>query len=368
MNNLISTVFFLVLSYAVSCSGGQERTIADRAGQGAATAGREKLTDMVGLSEPVDGKIIRTGDQLVIKTEALDGTGLPDSVVVSYNGKRAGSIVRPGNEMTVTGALINTTGKRALKLTPFRDGKAGRSITRFVTVMSDVEPLTWKYRVIRSYPHDKEAYTQGFFYHKGYFYEGTGQETRSSLREVEPETGRIRRQLNLSSNLFGEGITMVGDLIYQVTWQNKVGFVYRMDSFTQLRKIYYQTEGWGLTTAGDRIIMSDGTNNLYFIEPEMFTTVSQIEVYDNSEAIDSLNELEFVEGEIWANIWLTDKIARIDPASGRVLGYIDLTGLLVKDQRDKPGELNGIAYDPATKRIFVTGKNWPLVFEIGLTK
>jgi len=364
MNNVIGSVFFLFLTYSVSCSGGRPGPEGDTLP--VASAG-VKVPDLVNLTGPADGFNIKTGDEIPVSISSLEGIPQPDSVQVYFNGKKAGTILSPVMTLTVQGSFTGATGKKALKITPYAGGKAGRSITRFVTVMSDIVPPVWRYRIVKTLPHDMGAYTQGLFYHNGLFYEGTGQETRSSLREVEPETGKILRQLNLGANLFGEGITLLDDMIFQVTWQNKVGFVYRRDSFEQVKKVYYQTEGWGLTTIDGKIVMSDGSNILYYIEPEMFTVVSQVEVYDNTEAVDSLNELEYIDGEIWANIWLTDRIARIDPLSGKVLGYIDLTGLL-QQKGGNPGELNGIAYDPDGKRVFVTGKNWPSLFEIELLR
>jgi glutamine cyclotransferase len=226
-----------------------------------------------------------------------------------------------------------------------------------------------KYRVINTYPHDRDAFTQGLFYDAGVLYEGTGQETGSSLREVELTTGKVLRQLNLEPPLFGEGITLFGDRIYQVTWRSKVGFVYEKATFRQINRIYYQSEGWGLTTMNDRIVMSDGTNVLRIMDPEMFTVVSRLEVYDNEKKAGQLNELEYIDGEIWANMWMTDLIARIDPVSGRIIGYIDLKGILKDPETDTSVDvLNGIAYDREGNRIFVTGKNWPKLFEIKITE
>ncbi len=219
--------------------------------------------------------------------------------------------------------------------------------------------------MIHSYPHDSEAFTQGLVYDGGSLFEGTGQKAGSSLREVELATGKIIRQLNLDASLFGEGITIFRDRIYQVTWEEKVGFIYDKSSFKVINKIFYQTEGWGLTTIGDKIAMSDGTNIISFYEPETFTAVSKIEVYDNKKKVDNLNELEYINGEIWANIWMSDLIARIDPLSGKVLSYVDLKGILPDSKRDADTDvLNGIAFDSQKGRIFVTGKKWPLLFEI----
>ena len=236
-------------------------------------------------------------------------------------------------------------------------------------IYSDIVPKRNGYRVVNTYPHDRQAFTEGLFYNIGLLYESTGTETASTLREVELKTGKITRQLNLESTLFGEGIALYKDRIYQVTYRNKVGFIYDRSTFNVINKIYYATEGWGMTTFDDKIIMSDGTNVLYFYEPEMFTVISRIEVYDNEKKVDQLNELEYINGEIWANIWMTDLIARIDPATGKVLAYIDLQGLLPKSERQPDTDvLNGIAYDKDSGRIFVTGKMWPKLYEIKLTE
>ena len=175
---------------------------------------------------------------------------------------------------------------------------------------------------------------KGLVYDNGVMFEGTGQKTGSSLREVELQTGKVIRQHNLDASLFGEGIALYRDRIYQVTWENKVGFIYDKATFNVINKIYYSTQGWGLTTMNDKIVMSDGSNILGFYEPDMFTMVSRIEVYDNEKKVDSLNELEYINGEIWANIWMSDLIARIDPVSGKVLAYINLTGILPESDRN----------------------------------
>jgi glutamine cyclotransferase len=202
-------------------------------------------------------------------------------------------------------------------------------------------------------------------YENGLFYEGTGQVGTSYLRKVDPETGKVLFQLNLEPPFFGEGIAILGDRIFQLTWESKVGFVYDKSTMKQINKIYYQTEGWGLTTIGNKLIMSDGTNCLYFMDPDQFSIISRIEVYDNEKKVDKLNELEYINGEIWANIWQTDLIARIDPSSGKVIAYIDMKGILSDPETDtNVNVLNGIAYDKDGKRIFVTGKNWPKLFEI----
>jgi len=227
-------------------------------------------------------------------------------------------------------------------------------------------PSTFGYRVVNEYPHDRHAFTEGLAYVDGVLYEGTGLNGESTLRRVDLETGEVLQAVGLSKEYFGEGIAVLGDRIYQLTWKNGVCVVLNRDTFELEKALTYETEGWGLTTDGDRLIMSDGTNRLYIRDPETFEELDTIDVYDGARAIWNLNELEVVDGEIWANVWQTDRIARVDPETGQVTGWIDLTGLLTEKDREKhPVDvLNGIAYDPETDRLFVTGKLWPKLFEI----
>jgi len=226
------------------------------------------------------------------------------------------------------------------------------------------EPILYTYRVANSFPHDPGAFTQGLAFADGELYEGTGERGHSSVRRVELETGRVLQKHDLADRYFGEGITLLGDRLIQLTWQSKVGFVYARDSFELLETFKYPTDGWGLTHDGRRLIMSDGTANLYLLDPESFLEVGRLEVRDGGAPVRGLNELEFVDGEIFANILGSDRIARIAPASGQVLGWIDLTGLLAAEERAGANVLNGIAHDPKRGRLFVTGKRWPRLFEI----
>jgi glutamine cyclotransferase len=232
---------------------------------------------------------------------------------------------------------------------------------------------TYGYRVLKSYPHDSAAFTQGLIYADGQLYEGTGLEGRSSLRLVELETGAILKYRDLDPSYFGEGIALFGDKLYQLTWQNGIGLIYDRASFEQVGSWRYPPagrslprEGWGLTTDGQQLIMSDGTANLYFLDPQTLAVSRQVEVRDTSGPVLRLNELEYIDGAVYANIWQTDRLVRIDPQSGQVSAYIDLSGLLSAAERQGADVLNGIAYDPAGKRLFVTGKLWPKLFEIEL--
>ena len=224
------------------------------------------------------------------------------------------------------------------------------------------------YQIINTWPHDPEAFTQGLVYLKGIFLESTGLNGRSSLRKVDVQSGRVRQELKLGSEYFGEGMAVLGSRIFQLTWQNHVGFVYDLDRFTKVREFAYSGEGWGLTTDGESLIMSDGTNALKFLDPETGQVRRTIHVYNaEGKPQTQLNELEFIEGEIFANVWQTPYVVRIDPKDGTLLGVIDFTGLLSPgDYGPTTDVLNGIAYDAASHRIFVTGKNWPKLFEVQL--
>jgi glutamine cyclotransferase len=225
----------------------------------------------------------------------------------------------------------------------------------------------YTYRVVKTYPHDRAAFTQGLVFEEGLLYEGTGLRGRSTLRLVELDTGEVLKRYSLPAQLFGEGVTVYGDKIFQLTWQSHVGFVYDKDSFELLQDFEYPTEGWGITHDGQRLIMSDGTSTLHFLDPETLEEIGQIEVYDQNGPVTMLNELEYIHGKVYANVWKTDHIVMIDPQTGQVTGLIDLTGLLSAGDRVPPVDvLNGIAFDAASERLFVTGKLWPKIFEIEL--
>ena len=365
---IISFSILLIIIWTFSCSGRPGR-LSSKDKEKVSQIIAEEAPSLFKMIEPIENEEFRLGDPVRVLIGKADNGRVPDSLAIYFDGKLAATLKADTWEYLIPSSFTSSTGRKSLKVTAFREGKSRTSITRFVIIFSDIAPARYGYKVVNSYPHDRNAFTQGLFYDNGILFEGTGQETGSSLREVELETGKIRRQHNLEASLFGEGITMFNNRIYQVTWQNKVGFVYDKETFNVTKKIFYNTEGWGLTTIENRILMSDGSNILYFYDPEVFTVVSRLEVYDNEKKVDQLNELEYINGEIWANIWQTDLIARIDPKSGKVNSYVDLKGILPEgDTEPETDVLNGIAWDNAGKRIFVTGKKWPKLFEIRITQ
>ena len=233
------------------------------------------------------------------------------------------------------------------------------------------------YEVVNTYKHDPKAFTEGLFFHNGFLYESTGEKGESELRKVEIESGKVMQKFELPADDFGEGITLFDGKIYQLTWQSRICRVFDAETFKLLKELRYQGDGWGLTNDGKNLIMTDSTHVIRFMDPETLQTVRTIPVFqENGKPLMQINELEYIKGEIWANIWHSEEpqilgkpnyMVRIDPSNGKVLGWIDLAGISPDDvDRDPENTMNGIAYDEATDRIFVTGKNWKKLFEIKL--
>jgi len=266
--------------------------------------------------------------------------------------------------MILCGALLFSAGCNAGQATSQTQSEQPEQ----AAVPSRVSNYT--YEIIKTYPHDPAAFTQGLVYYQGDLYESTGLNGSSSLRKVELATGRVLKKLDVPQQYFAEGLALFGGKLYQLTWLTQTTFVYNLDSFDQtgpVKTFSYAGEGWGLTHDGHSLIMSDGTNQIRFLDPETFQVQRTISVQENGNAVRQLNELEYIKGEVFANVWQTDRIARIDPQTGRVTGWLNLAGLLSPEDRARGVDvLNGIAYDEAGDRLFVTGKLWPKLFEIRL--
>ncbi|MFN7982909.1 MAG: glutaminyl-peptide cyclotransferase [Vicinamibacterales bacterium] len=224
------------------------------------------------------------------------------------------------------------------------------------------------YTIVHTYPHDRDAFTQGLQVVDGAFYEGTGLNGRSSIRKVKIETGEVLQKRDVPAQYFGEGITVRGNELFQLTWQSNVALVYDRSSFAPKRQFKYTGEGWGLTQDATSLIMSDGTEYLRFLDPATFAERRRVRVAVGGTPLKNLNELEYVKGEVFANVWQTDYVARIDPKTGSVNGYIDFRGLLTPREREATDVLNGVAYDEKTDRLFITGKLWPRVYEVRITR
>jgi glutamine cyclotransferase len=368
LNYSIIIILVSLVTWTISCSGRPGKVSENSS----LTGKSEEITTaqkIIKLNSPEEGSNFKAGDIVKIEFEPVNINSVPDSVKIYFNGKMLATIINKPWIFDIRSENTDKVGRASIKLIAYSGNKNPQVITRFIKILSNIVPKMYGYKVVNVYPHDKRAYTQGLLYDGGFLYEGTGIYGESDLRKVDLKSGNIVKQQKIDEKLFGEGVAILDEKIFQITWTSRVGFVYRKNTFELINKISYQTEGWGLSAFGDKLVMSDGTNVVYFIEPELFTVISSIEVYDNNMLVDGLNELEVINGEIWANIYQTDLIARIDPDTGKVLAYINLAGILPKSDREKDTDvLNGIAWDSEQNRIFVTGKRWPKLFEIRLTE
>jgi glutaminyl-peptide cyclotransferase len=290
---------------------------------------------------------------------------LPDSTLIFIDGKRVSvEILSPLS--FVRSSMFSKTGRQDLRIKICYNDSSAQTITSRVTILSDIEPASLNFRIVNRIQHDPDAYIQGLFYYKGKLYESTGLKRKSRLMKVEPATGKIIMDRHLGDEYFGEGITRWKDQIYQLTYQQKVGFVFDLESFEQIREFDLQTmEGWGLTNDDKSLIVSDGSSVLYFYDPEYFSLVDQLDVCDNRGLLTRLNELEYLDGIIWANVYGEPYLVKIDAKSGKVIAKLDLETLYPKGiTHDLDHTLNGIAYDPDRNTFFVSGKLWPVMYEI----
>jgi glutaminyl-peptide cyclotransferase len=250
---------------------------------------------------------------------------------------------------------------------PVYPSRSGETRSAVCSASKGSSTPVYGYRIVNDYPHDPGAFTQGLFFSGGFLYESTGRYGYSSVRQVELTTGKVVKSRSLPVKHFGEGLTGIKDWLIQLTWRSQLAFVYAKESLRWLRTFKYNGEGWGITENGSLLIVSDGSAKLSFRDPATFEEIRGVQVCDQGVPVMHLNELEYIQGEIFANVWHSDRIARIAPATGEVLGWVDLSGLRRSfEQHETVGVLNGIAYDPRQNRIYVTGKYWPKLFEIEL--
>ncbi len=307
-------------------------------------------------------KTIQISEPLSISVREKNGNPI-DSVQYFINGQP----VPAGQDLDISRYRL---GKQAVSATIYFDGQE-RKVNNTVYFLAAEAPKVYGYEIVNEFPHDDQAFTQGFVYHDGYFYESTGQRGSSSLRKTEIETGKVIQKIDLDRKYFGEGMTIYKGKIYQLTWQRKVGFIYDLDTFELQRTFDYgeSQEGWGLTHDNKDLIKTDGSERIWFLDPETLAEKRYIETYTNKRKAEKLNELEFVKGKIYANIWQQNSILIVDPGNGTIEAIVNLKGLQTKaGQEGEDYVLNGIAYDEENDRLFVTGKNWNKVFEIKLTE
>lgn len=309
------------------------------------------------------------GKKAAIKFEQLDGNPI-DSVHIYINNKRVNT--------TETSVTINTSdfgvGKHRVTALAFYPENS-KKVNNSIEVLAKIPPVVYTYKIVNTFPHDKNAYTQGLEFYNGFLYETTGRKGQSTLRKVALKTGEVVQKTDLDDDYFGEGMTIFNNKIYWLTWQARKGFVYDFESFKQIDEFNYNksNEGWGLTHNDTELIKTDGTNKIWFLDTKNQQEKRSIQVYTNKYPIDKLNEIELIDGKIYANKWQQNSIVIINPETGIVEGVANLNGLrdiVAKNQKLEPQDdvLNGIAYDAANKRLFVTGKHWNKLFEIELIK
>jgi glutaminyl-peptide cyclotransferase len=359
----------LLLSALVSVLSGCGRNPVNSNGKRSDTRpGQKSRPDITRIIQPENDQLFTVGDVVITLVDKVSDTVQQiDSVEFFFGGSKVHTGFGEPYRYEVNTSDL-PVGALSIRTVTWLDDSLREYHHLQVILRSDIIPENLPYQIVNTYPHDTKAYTQGLSFEDGYLYEGTGQYNESSLRKVDIKTGEPIRLTMLAGDIFGEGITIFNDRIYQLTYKSQVGFVYEKESFKRIQKVYYQNkEGWGLTHDKTNLIMSDGSNRIYYMDPEFFTEIKQLEVYDNKGPVDRLNELEYIEGKIFANIYGKEEIVIIDPETGKITGKLNMTGIL--DEADRPSRIdvfNGIAWDPAKRVLYVTGKYWPSLFEISI--
>ena len=319
------------------------------------------LKNLFSIENPTIKPILKLEESIDLVLQNKENKTI-DSVVYYINEVKIGSV--KGNEKLHFALSNQKLGNQTIKALVYFEGQ-NIDITSGFSIYASAEPKILNYKIVNTYPHDINAYTQGFEFYNGVLFEGTGQRGESTLRKTDYKTGNVIEQIKLEDKYFGEGITVLKDKIYQLTWQEKTGFVYDAKTFKLEKTFSFETEGWGITNDGEKLYMSDGTEKIYILNPETLKVEDYINVYTNGAKIEAVNELEWVNGKIWANIYQKDVIAIINPKTGAVENVINCSELKSKvTQHPEIDYFNGIAYNPVTKTYFVTGKNWDKTFEI----
>ena len=305
------------------------------------------------------------GEKVTVNIKTKVKNGEIKSIKLFYKNQ----LIKESKELDFTfeGVEINTLGNSNFRVEAVKTDGLENKRTKTIKSVSDIETKIYKYKIVNNYPHSTKYYTQGLEFYNGYIYEGTGENGTSGLFKIDVKSGKTVQSYNMPDKYFGEGITILNDKIYQLTYRAQKGFVYNLSDFALIDSFQYKsTQGWGLTNDGTNLIMSDGTQVLTWLNPKDFSVIKTIQVANNKNIINYLNELEYIDGTIYANVYTTDLIVQIDPETGRVLSQVNLKGIInmYHNQKDKIDYLNGIAYDKKNDRLFITGKLWPKLFEI----
>jgi len=319
------------------------------------------------LVNPKQDVLLTVGQKFDVCINSIKKNYLPDSIKIYIGGELTYTSKDSSLSFPIE-TLSKKVGRQDLRILIYYLKNQTQTLSGRIIILADKEPAKYNYKVLRTIPHDNTSYTQGLFYNDNYIFEGTGRTNQSKLRKINPKNGEVLKELKLDSEIFGEGITMIDKKIYQLTYQSKIGFIYNAETFELIRSFDLQTfEGWGLTDNDKSLILSDGSSKLYFYDPEYITQLGQLDVCNNKGLVTRLNELEYVDGYIWANIYGEPYIAKIDAKSGIVIGTLDLENIFPKNiEKDMDHVLNGIAYNETTQTFYITGKLWPVIYEIDI--
>jgi glutaminyl-peptide cyclotransferase len=354
-----------IFLFFTSCQNGNKLST----GQNNTKNAAEAKPDVIELIRPFSGSKFISGDKILLHVRRTCDTIRVDSIKIIAGSKYLSTL--KGIDSMIT---LNThdfkVGPLDIHTEAFTNRGRFVSSTALVTILSDIKPAEFSYKVIKTYPHSRNAYVQGLIYDNGSFYESNGEYGNSSLQKIDLLTGEVQKSISVDRSVFAEGIALYKNQIYQLSWREQTCFIYDKVTFALLRKIKYEiSQGWGLEFDGNNFLMTDGSNNIYFMDPDNFSQVDQIEVFDNLGPVDSLNELEMINGQLYANVYYKNFVVIIDLKTGKVVGKIDFSGLLPKSEYDESTNvLNGIAWNPANGHLFITGKNWPELFEVELIR
>ena len=366
-NNTPKSIFLILFViccglFQWSCDGDNNNLTNNNNDSTKITSNNTELT----IKSPKNLESLTIGQEIIVASE-IPGDLKPDSFTVTLNG-----ILKTKDILSLNFKLKTDSAKAGNNRIVISAWVKGKQFINSISIIlrSNIIPQQYSYKIIKKYPHDQKSYTQGLIYENGFIYEGTGQYGESMLIKYKLANNELTQSYNLPQDVFGEGIVISKNHIYQLTWQSHVAYEYEKETFKLINKFDFGTEGWGITIYNDYLIMSDGSYTLYVLSPESFNEIKSIEVYDNVGPVGQLNELELINGEIYANVYQTDEIVIINPNNGCVTGKINLTGLLDKTKiKDHDVDvLNGIAWDEKGKRLFLTGKWWPEMYEVQIVK
>ncbi|MDA3891833.1 MAG: glutaminyl-peptide cyclotransferase [Salinivirgaceae bacterium] len=355
----MKNIIFAIIIAATACNSNIKTSQPDT------KAERQKKKQNIEIKVTADKKKTITIDEDVVFKYKIKKTSNPDSTKVSVGFLSYKTF--KNDEAIIWNSGDSNPGKTKINLTFYWGDTLALSKTMNFELLSDIQPQKLSFKVLNKWAHNVKAYTQGLEFSDGFLYEGTGNYGESMLYKIDLDNNEIVQSINLSKELFGEGITIINDKIYQLTWRSNIGYVYEKESLKKLYDFNYPTEGWGLTNNGSELIMSDGSEHIYFLDTEFIQETKKLQVYDNNGPVKHLNELEYINGVIYANIYGSESIVAFDAESGKVLKYINLSGMLDKSKVKTPIDvLNGIAFDKQKNRLIVTGKWWPYFYEIEL--